>query len=121
MQIDEMTFEHAEYGTFVWKDDNRDELQFFITNTEMKKLIKTLNKLKGLKQLNNQKLRTTRTQCILIMERQRKDNIKKGERTQRPFCFRLDNDLRERLSAVQNKGRFINDAIRDKLHTLGDV
>ena len=55
------------------------------------------------------------------MERQRKDNIKKGERTQRPFCFRLDNDLRERLSAVPNKGRFINDAIRDKLHTLGDV
>jgi len=48
-QIDEMTFEHAEYGTFVWKDENRDELQFFITNTEMKKLIKTLNKLKGLK------------------------------------------------------------------------
>lgn len=53
------------------------------------------------------------------MERQRKDNIKKGERTQRPFCFRLDNDIRERLNTVPNKGRFINDAIRDKLHTLG--
>lgn len=53
------------------------------------------------------------------MERLRKDNIKKGERTQSPFCFRLDNDNRERLSAVPNKGRFINDAIRDKLDLLG--
>lgn len=55
------------------------------------------------------------------MERQRKDNIKKGERTQRPFCFRLDNDIRERLRAVANKGRFINEAIRDKLDSLGNV
>lgn len=53
------------------------------------------------------------------MERQRKDNIKKGERTQRPFCFRLDNDLRDRLNTVPNKGRFINDAIRAKLDSLG--
>lgn len=53
------------------------------------------------------------------MDRQRKDNIKKGERTQRPFCFRLDNDNRERLSVVPNKGRFINDAIREKLDLLG--
>lgn len=53
------------------------------------------------------------------MERQRKDNIKKGERTQSPFCFRLDNELRDRLNTVSNKGRFINEAIREKLHTLG--
>ena len=39
------------------------------------------------------------------MDRLRKDNIKKGERTQSPFGFRLDNDNRERLSAVPNKGR----------------
>lgn len=55
------------------------------------------------------------------MERQRKDNIKKGERTQRPFCFRLDNDIRERLRAVANKGRFINEAIREKLDTSDNV
>lgn len=54
------------------------------------------------------------------MERQRKNNIKKGERTQRPFCFRLDNDIRERLNTVPNKGRFINDSIRAKLDSLGD-
>lgn len=46
MQIDEMTFEHAECGTFVWKDENQEELMFFITNSEINRMLKTLNKLR---------------------------------------------------------------------------
>lgn len=46
MQIDEMMFEHADFGTFVWKDENQEELTFFITNSEINRMLKTLNKLR---------------------------------------------------------------------------
>ena len=55
------------------------------------------------------------------MERKRKTNIKRGERTQTPLTFRIDNELLFQLVAqnINNKGRFINEAIKAKLHEMG--
>lgn len=47
------------------------------------------------------------------MERIRKESIKRGTRTQVVMTFRLDADLQEYLQTKANKGRFINDLIRD--------
>ena len=49
--------------------------------------------------------------------------VKKGQycRQTEQICFRLDNDIRERLRAVANKGRFINDAIRENQDTPDNV
>lgn len=44
-------------------------------------------------------------------KRVRKENIKRGERTQKMVTFRLDNDLREWLEIQRNKGRYINNLI----------
>ena len=57
------------------------------------------------------------------MERKRKTNIKRGERTQTPLTFRIDNELLFHLVAqkINNKGRFINEAIKAKLHEMGVV
>lgn len=46
-------------------------------------------------------------------ERQRKADIKHGETTQKMMSFRLDNDLVESLKSVANKGRLINELIRE--------
>lgn len=54
------------------------------------------------------------------MERQRKDNIKRGERTQKMFSFRIDQanfDYMVNLG-VKNKGRFINECLREKLSSM---
>lgn len=49
-------------------------------------------------------------------ERQRKEDIKKGIRTQTMMSFRIDNDLLEKLKArTTNKGRFINELLRKNL------
>lgn len=47
--------------------------------------------------------------------RQKRQGNKRGERTQRMFNFRLDNDLRPLLDAQPNKGRFLNELIRRAL------
>ena len=46
-------------------------------------------------------------------ERMRKEGIKRGTRTQRMMSFRVDEDCWEYLQQQPNKGRFINDLIRD--------
>lgn len=49
-------------------------------------------------------------------ERIRKEDIKKGIRTQTMLSFRIDNDLLEKLKArTINKGRFINELLRKNL------
>lgn len=48
-------------------------------------------------------------------KQERKAYAKRGQRSQKMVTFRLDNELIDQLEQVQNKGRFINDAIREKL------
>lgn len=48
-------------------------------------------------------------------KQERKAYAKRGQRSQKMVTFRLDNDLIESLEKCKNKGRFINDAIREKL------
>ena len=57
------------------------------------------------------------------MERKRKTNIKRGERTQTPLTFRIDNDLLFQLVSqiINNKGRIIIEAIKANLHEMGVV
>lgn len=45
--------------------------------------------------------------------RQRKENIKRGERTQKTMTFRIDNEVAAWLQRVQNKGRLINNLLRE--------
>lgn len=45
----------------------------------------------------------------------RKDKAPRGTRTQKHVAFRMDLDLVPLLENVPNKGRFINEAIREKL------
>ena len=54
------------------------------------------------------------------MERQRKQHIKRGEVTQKAFTFRIDNNNLFKLESlgIQNKGRFINQCIEEKLNEL---
>lgn len=47
------------------------------------------------------------------MERIRKEQIKRGTRTQVVMSFRLDADLQDYLKSKSNKGRFINNLIRE--------
>lgn len=49
------------------------------------------------------------------MERIRKASIKRGTISQVPFSFRLDSDLQDYLNSKPNKGRFINNVIRDAM------
>ena len=46
-------------------------------------------------------------------ERQRKAEIKKGQRTQKMMSFRCDNDVADILSRVVNKGRLLNDLVKE--------
>lgn len=48
-------------------------------------------------------------------ERLKKENIKHGVRTQQMFNFRLDNDLAEWLKLQPNRGRYLNNLIRDDM------
>lgn len=48
-------------------------------------------------------------------ERKKKENIKHGVRTQRMFNFRLDNDLQTWLNQQPNRGRYINNLIREDM------
>lgn len=43
----------------------------------------------------------------------------KGERTKKMFSFRLDLDLVDYLNSQANKGRFINDLIRERMGGSG--
>lgn len=47
--------------------------------------------------------------------RVRKAGITRGVRTQKLTTFRLDADLVEYLGTKENKGRFINDCIRNRM------
>lgn len=43
----------------------------------------------------------------------RKNYAKRGEKSQKMMSFRVDNDVWELLSKVGNKGRFLNDLVKD--------
>lgn len=43
----------------------------------------------------------------------RKDNIKRGQRTQKMMSFRIDDEVQDILNKVTNKGRLINDLIKE--------
>lgn len=46
-------------------------------------------------------------------QRSRKQDIKRGVRTQKMMTFRCDNDVTEILSCVSNKGRLLNDLVKE--------
>ena len=46
-------------------------------------------------------------------ERIRKAGIQKGQRTQKMMAFRIDEDVQAILEKVQNKGRVVNDAVKE--------
>lgn len=46
-------------------------------------------------------------------QRERKQDIKRGVRTQKMMTFRCDNDVAEILSCVANKGRLLNDLVKE--------
>ena len=46
---------------------------------------------------------------------ERKKYAKAGTRTQKMLSFLLDNDLREWINSQPNKGRYINNLIRENL------
>lgn len=48
-------------------------------------------------------------------KRVKKAYAPKGQRSQKMYNFRLDIDLWEALQKVENKGRFVNEAIRNAL------
>lgn len=45
-------------------------------------------------------------------QRSRKQDIKRGVRTQKMMSFRCDKDVEEILSCVSNKGRLLNDLVK---------
>lgn len=54
------------------------------------------------------------------MEKQKKEPLRKtgakwGARTQKMMTFRIDLDVAEMLETVANKGRVVNDAVREFL------
>lgn len=46
-------------------------------------------------------------------ERVRKEGRKLGQRTQKMMAFRCDNDVAEILATVANKGRLLNDLVKE--------
>lgn len=49
-------------------------------------------------------------------ERQRKADIKRGQRTQKMMAFRIDTDVLEALEKrTSNKGRYINEVLKKYL------
>lgn len=46
-------------------------------------------------------------------QRSRKQDIKRGVRTQKMMSFRCDKDVEEILSSVSNKGRLLNDLVKE--------
>lgn len=46
-------------------------------------------------------------------QRERKQDIKRGVRTQKMMSFRCDKDVEEILSSVSNKGRLLNDLVKE--------
>ena len=48
-------------------------------------------------------------------KQERKAYAKRGQRSQKMVTFRLDNVLEKYLDEVTNKGRFINEAIRQHI------
>lgn len=50
-----------------------------------------------------------------VKKQERKTYAKRGERSQKMVTFRLDLDLVDYLENLPNKGRFINDCIRQAI------
>lgn len=50
-------------------------------------------------------------------KQERKSRSKNGERTQKMMTFRVDNDVAAILAAARNKGRLINNVIREWART----
>ena len=48
-------------------------------------------------------------------ERQRKAYAAKGERSQKMMSFRVDNEVADWLNQQPNKGRYINNLIREDM------
>ena len=46
-------------------------------------------------------------------KQERKSRSKNGERTQKMMTFRVDNDVSAILASARNKGRLINNVIRE--------
>lgn len=46
-------------------------------------------------------------------ERVRKEGRKVGQRTQKMMAFRCDNDVADILATVANKGRLLNDLVKE--------
>lgn len=46
-------------------------------------------------------------------ERLRKVGRKKGQTTQKLMAFRIDEDVQDILEKVQNKGRVVNEAVKE--------
>lgn len=46
-------------------------------------------------------------------QRSRKQDIKRGMRTQKMMSFRCDNDVAEILGCVSNKGRLLNNLVKE--------
>lgn len=59
------------------------------------------------------------TKKIEDENRVRKVYAKKGRRSQERFTFRMDIDNYEVVQQQPNKGRFVNDAIREKIQRNG--
>ena len=51
-----------------------------------------------------------------VKKQERKTYAKRGERSQKMVTFRLDLDLVDYLENLPNKGRFINDCIRQAIN-----
>lgn len=47
------------------------------------------------------------------IKQERKARSKNGERSQKMMSFRVDDDVRQVLEAAANKGRLINDLLRE--------
>lgn len=48
-----------------------------------------------------------------IEKQTRKEYARKGERTQKMMTFRVDADVQEILTNVANKGRLLNDLVKE--------
>lgn len=52
-------------------------------------------------------------------ERQRKAYAARGERSQKMMSFRVDNEVAEWLNQQPNKGRYINNLIKEDMEKCG--
>ena len=49
-------------------------------------------------------------------EKKTRGGARRSGRTQTPKTYRIDNDLIDQLSSMENANKFVNEAIREKLN-----